>query len=92
MKRARDFFLVFLFNLLINFEWTIPAWVLLVLHFVLDLSIFWFIGAIALWIVGIFVWMSVIGWAGRCATDLNDNKKNVNPYSVGYKEVDDKKE
>lgn len=50
----------FLLNLVINLQWSIPAWILLALHFWLDIPLFWFVIALLLWIIpttafGLFV-------------------------------------
>lgn len=53
MKAPRissGFFLSISINLLINWMGSIPAWVLLVLHFWLDIPIFWFWIALCIWI------------------------------------------
>ena len=47
-KRSGGFWLSLLLNMLLNLEWTIPAWILLALHFVFDWSIWWFVLALAL--------------------------------------------
>ena len=83
-KRTGNFFLCLLFNMMLNLEGTIPAWILLILHFCIGISIFWFWLALALWIIYLLVWMKIIGWAGRCSTP-DSPKENKNPYSVGKK-------
>lgn len=83
-RRFSNFFLCLLFNLFLNFEWTIPAWILLALHFILGWSIWWFWLAIGLWLLDILIWMSFIRWAGSCRTD-DPTKENKNPYSVKNK-------
>lgn len=70
--------------MMLNLEGTIPAWILLILHFCIGISIFWFWLALALWIIYLLVWMKIIGWAGRCSTP-DPPKENKNPYSVGKK-------
>ncbi len=73
--------------MVLNLEGAIPALIFLVLHFLLDFSILWFIGALAVWILGLIFWMKVIGWAGRCST-LDLPRENKNPYSVGARKSD----
>ena len=84
MKRIGEFFACILFNMLINLEWTIPAWILLAMHFIFGWNILWFWIALGVWFVSILLWMEVIGWASRCSTP-NAPKENKNPYSVGNK-------
>ena len=82
-RTARDggFWLCLLFNLLLNFEWSLPAWLLLVLHFVLELSLLWFWLALALWFLLILGTTGLISWAagGAPADPPHENK---NPYSA----------
>ncbi len=81
-KRNGGFIICLLFNMLINLEWSIPAWILLALHFWLDISIWWFVGAVAFWILSIISWMSIMGWASGCSNTPDPPKENKNPYSV----------
>ena len=83
-KRTGNFFLCLLINIMLNLEGSIPAWILLILHFCIGISILWFWLALALWIIYLLVWMKIIGWAGRCSTP-DPPKENKNPYSVGKK-------
>lgn len=82
-KYSGSFFIMLLFNILINIEWSLPAWILLILHFVIDLSIWWFIAALVLWIVFILLWMLVIGGAAKCGSEPTPYRENKNPYSAG---------
>ena len=43
--------LYWLINLAINIEWTIPAWICLVLHFVIGLHIKWFLILLGAWLI-----------------------------------------
>lgn len=80
-KRKGGFFLCLIFNMLLNLDGLIPAAVLLVLHFVIDLSVWWAVAAAAIWIAWQVVWMLFIGFAGRCSVP-DPPKENKNPYSV----------
>lgn len=75
--------LCLLFNIILNFEGLIPAAVLLALHFWLDISFWWSVLAVALWIAGIALYMLVIGWAAGCGNAPDKPKENKNPYSAG---------
>ena len=79
--RTGNFLLCLLINLLLNLEWSIPAWILLALHFWLGISIWWFIGGLACWILSILVDMWIIGWAANCGNRKDPPKENKNPYS-----------
>ena len=50
-KRNGSFFLCLIMNMLLNIEGIIPIIVLLVLHFVLDISIWWAVGVFLAWII-----------------------------------------
>lgn len=68
--------------MLLNIEWSIPAWILLALHFIFDISIWWFVGAIGFWILVLICWMNIVGWAAECSSVPDKPKENKNPYSV----------
>ena len=67
--------------MILNFAWTIPAWILLALHFILHISIFWFIGALLIWALTIIIWMLLVGWAVKLGKEPVKENKNINPYS-----------
>lgn len=84
MRRTRksgSFFPCLLVNLLLNLEWSIPAWILLALHLWLEISIWWFIGGLAFWIIRIMLGMWFMGWAVSCGSQKDPPKENKNPYS-----------
>ena len=81
-KRGGGFFLCLIINLLLNLEWSIPAWILLALHCWLGISIWWFVGALAFWVLSILTNMWLIGWAASCGNEKDPPKENKNPYSV----------
>ncbi len=80
LKKGSNFFLVLLFNMFINIEWTIPAWILLAMHFIFDWRILWFWIALGVWLLDILIWMSILGWASECSTPT-PYRENKNPYS-----------
>lgn len=88
MKRLRNsgnFFLALLVNMILNLEWTIPAWILLACHYFFDWKILWFWIALGVWLLNILLWMDILGWAARCGSEKDPPKENKNPYSVGAK-------
>ena len=89
-KRGGSFWLCLLVNLILNLEWTIPAWILLALHFWLGWSIWWFVLAVALWLLNTMFWMSIMGWAADCSNTPDPPKENKNPYSVKSAKGDNK--
>ena len=85
-----NFLLALLINLVFHWEGSIPAWILLILHFMIGLSVKWFWIALGLWMLGMILWMMLVGkfytWAAKCGNTPDPPKKNVNPYSVGQKD------
>lgn len=80
-KHIGNFFITFLFNLLINLHWSLPAWVLLVLHYTSDWRILWFWIAIGVWLLSIFLWMGFIKFAANSSAE-KQYRENKNPYSA----------
>lgn len=81
-KRKGSFLFCLLINLILNLEWSIPAWILLALHFWLGISVWWFVGGLAFWVLRILAGMWVIGWASDCSNTPDPPKENKNPYSA----------
>ena len=85
MRRTQcggSFLLCLLINLVLNLEWSIPAWILLALHFWMDISLWWFAGGLAFWILRVLAGMWLMGWARSCGNEKDPPKENKNPYSV----------
>ena len=83
ISRGGSFLLCLIINLLLDLSCSIPAWICLALHFWVGLSIWWFIVAIGLWVLGNVLWMCFMGWASRCGSEKTPPRENKNPYSVG---------
>lgn len=81
-KRSGSFFLCLLFNILLNLDGLIPSAVLLAIHFWLNISVMWSVGAAMIWLGWIILYMLVIGWANDCGNTPGQTKENKNPYSV----------
>ena len=71
-----------LVSMLLNLLWTIPAWILLAMHFLLGWSIIWFWIALGVWLGITVLWMVVLNWAGKCSNQPDPPKENKNPYSA----------
>lgn len=84
-KRSGNFFLCLLINLLLNLEWSIPAWIFLGLHFWLDISLWWFAGGLGFWLLSVLSGMWIMGWAVRCGSEKDPPRENKNPYSAKRK-------
>ena len=86
MRRIRTdgiFLLCFLWNLLMNAEWLLPAGVLFALHFVLGLDLKWSLLALLLWPAAVLVKMWILGKLIAAGKTEDPPKENKNPYSVG---------
>ncbi|MBQ4557084.1 MAG: hypothetical protein IJA60_05510 [Clostridia bacterium] len=70
--------------MLLNLEWTIPAWILLALHFILGVPIVWFWVALAVWLLSVLLWTDIFGRLNALGNIPDKPKENKNPYS--YKE------
>ncbi len=88
-KQIGSFLVSLLINMLLNLEWSIPAWVLLGLHIWLRISFRWFVGGLILWLVRVLAGMWLMSWAIDCGSRKDPPKENKNPYSV--KGRDDRK-
>ncbi|MEA5059657.1 MAG: hypothetical protein VB049_06435 [Candidatus Pelethousia sp.] len=79
INKGGSFLLCLLLNLLLHFTWSIPAWILLGLHFWLGLSIWWFSAALALWVFMTFLLMGAIGLAAGCESPAEKRRTNKMP-------------
>ena len=82
VKRKSNFWLCLFVNLCFNLEWSIPAWILLALHYWRKWPVWLFWLALGIWIAGIVLWMRIIGWVAKCGSTPEKPKENKNPYSV----------
>ncbi|MDD6395341.1 MAG: hypothetical protein PUB37_04065 [Firmicutes bacterium] len=78
---------VWLLNLLLNLQWSIPAWILLILHFQFGWSIWFFWAALAAWILFTLIFTLFIRQANRCSNTPDSPKQNKNPYSAKNNDV-----
>lgn len=88
MRKAEteNFFLAYLLNVVLNLEWSIPAWILLGLHFWLDVPIYFFWIALGFWLGGTLLVMLVIALI-RKSIPPDKPTVNKNPYSVTKESV-----
>lgn len=80
-KKRGGFFLCLGINMLLNLEWSIPAWILLALYCWLGISLWWFVGAMVLWVLRVMAGMWFMGWVSSCGNEKEPPKPNKNPYS-----------
>ncbi len=85
-SRSGGFWLVYLFNMVLNFRLTIPGWILLILHFIIPQYIKWwyclaYFGAFLLYIL---IWMLILRALGRWVSTAEPAPpiENKNPYSA----------
>ena len=84
--KGNGFISALLINLVFDLEWTIPAWMLLAGRLIFGISIWWFVGALAVWVLGVAIKTSVLSWLVRIGNTPDPPKENKNPYSSkGYK-------
>lgn len=81
LRNAGHFLLTLLLNLLLNLRRSIPAWILLALHFLLDWRLLWFWLALGAWVAAEAVHMLLLSWAARCGNESDPDRPNRNPYS-----------
>ena len=89
-KRKSGFILCLLINMLLNYKGMIPAVVLLVLHFILNWSLWLSLAAFGAWLLWLILWMYLIGWTERYDNTPEPQKKNKNPYSADNSVKSDK--
>ena len=81
-KRSGGFLFWLLINMLINPEGLIAFIVLLALRFWLKWPLWIAFAVLGVWILGIIVFMLVIGTATRCGNESTPPQENKNPYSL----------
>lgn len=79
--------LMSLFWSLASWMRSLPAWIALVLHFTVGLSIWWFFGTLAAWILGTFFWLLIIRLSQRAGDEPTPPHGNRNPYSAASTDV-----
>ena len=79
--KGNGFFSALLINLIFDLNWSIPAWLLLAAHFFFKISIWWFVVALAVWVIGVAVKTAVFSWLVRVGNIPDPPKQNKNPYS-----------
>ena len=80
--------LSFLVNLAFNLEWTVPSWVALALHFIFGISLWWFFGALSVWLLAVLFKTVVLFLLNKAGNLPEKTRENKNPYSSkGYEPV-----
>lgn len=77
----KGFLLLLFWHAALYAAWSIPAWILLVLHFTLGLPIVWFWFALGLWALVLLLRALLIVWTRYCVRRRTPVPGNKNPYS-----------
>jgi hypothetical protein len=80
-KEHGGFFLCILWYLLIYLPGSIPAWVLLVLHYTIGLNIAWFWVALGVWLLAVLLRVLLVIFARYGGEHRMPSPENKNPYS-----------
>ena len=80
-KERGGFLLCILWYAILYFLWTIPAWILLVLHFTVGLPIVWFWVALGAWLLLILLRTLLVIFARYGSAHRIPVPENKNPYS-----------
>lgn len=78
-------FIILFFSL---YSWlcSTPAWVTLILHFVIDLPLYWFWISLGVWLLcGILRYLVIVFARWGAAESRTVTNENVNPYSATNK-------
>ncbi len=78
---VKGFFLLLFWHMALYAIWTVPAWILLVLHYAIGLSIAWFWLALGVWAVVLLLRALLILWTRYCVRHRTPVPENKNPYS-----------
>lgn len=83
---SHGFFLCFILNLFLNFEWGLLALLLWILHLLLGIPWFLPLMGLAVWLLIAFFATFLINW-GRSASEPTPERENRNPYSARNEDV-----
>ena len=78
---VKGFFLCLFWHMMLYALWTIPAWILLALHFLAGLPIAWFWLALSVWAAVLLLRTLLIMWTRYCVRHHTPVPGNKNPYS-----------
>ena len=78
---VKGFFLLLFWHAALYALWTVPAWILLALHFAIGLPIVWFWLALGVWAPVLLLRSLLILWTRFCVRHHTPVPENKNPYS-----------
>lgn len=77
-----NFLVYLLINLGTSLEWSVPAWILLIMHYARGWSIYLFWAALGVWIAITALKMLILRLANRLGSSPSPKQENKNPYSA----------
>ena len=87
MRRFGGFLCSLCIHAVFYLSWTVPAWLLLALHFWKGWSLAWFFGALGLWLLAVLLKTLVLSLLARGASAPEPRTANRNPYSKKTQEL-----
>lgn len=91
MRRGASKFLGFLTSFLLtsfwHLRWTVPAWVLLGLHFWLGISVWWPLSCFAIFFAIMLIRCLLLNSLVSVGSYTDRAKPNVNPYSAKLSDI-----
>lgn len=78
---VKGVFLCIFWHMVLYAAWTIPAWILLILHFAVGVPIVWFWVALGAWFLALLLRTLLIVWTRYCVRHRTPVPGNKNPYS-----------
>lgn len=78
---VKGFSLLLFWHMVLYAAWTVPAWILLVLHYTVGLAIVWFWLALGIWAAALLLRSLLVVWTRYCVRHRMPVPANKNPYS-----------
>ena len=78
---VKGFSLLLFWHMALYALWTLPAWILLVLHYAAGVPIVWFWLALGVWAAALVLRSLLILWTRYCVRHHTPVPGNKNPYS-----------
>ena len=86
----RGFWVSYLISVLLNYRYAVPAVILLVLHFVFDISLIWFAIAVAAWLIIVLVRLVLVSVVGICVDRIAFPQEHI--FKTRFKEDNENNE
>jgi ABC-type protease/lipase transport system fused ATPase/permease subunit len=79
---SKGYFLCYICNLFLNFEWAVFALILFILHFWLGIPVWLSLIGLGVWLLVALVLTSLVAWGAKSANEPTPERENKNPYSA----------